>query len=265
MKKFILHGRLGETIGKEFNFAVSSIAEGLRAIQCVSKGALFDYLLEGDARGVGYRVLIGKTHLTHELELVHSFNDKVEEIHFFPDVQGAASPGLFQVLIGVVMIAAAIASMGTSLAASGGLWGSYTAALATKGAIGFFAMMGTAMVLGGVSQLIVGQPKAGSMGESPANNASYLFTGAVNTTRQGGPIPVGYGEMIIGSQVISLSVRTARIASDTDAEITGADEPGAGGSGSVGNPYPTGYPRYTPISWVRLPEPLPIPVEGLEE
>ena len=39
--------------------------------------------------------------------------------------------------------------------------------------------------------------------QSPNNLPSYAFDGAVNTTRQGNPVPICYGSMIVGSQVIS--------------------------------------------------------------
>ena len=35
--------------------------------------------------------------------------------------------------------------------------------------------------------------------------SSYFFNGPENTTREGGPVPVGYGELLVGSQVISAS------------------------------------------------------------
>ena len=39
--------------------------------------------------------------------------------------------------------------------------------------------------------------------EQVENKPSYLFDGAVNTTRQGNAVPVGYGRLRVGSQVIS--------------------------------------------------------------
>jgi predicted phage tail protein len=40
----------------------------------------------------------------------------------------------------------------------------------------------------------------------PNDTASYLFNGPVNTTEQGNPVPVLYGRLIVGSQVVSASV-----------------------------------------------------------
>lgn len=50
---------------------------------------------------------------------------------------------------------------------------------------------------------------ASSMAQKPtanANSASFIFSGATNTTTQGDPIPIGYGIFLIGSKVIASNV-----------------------------------------------------------
>ena len=42
--------------------------------------------------------------------------------------------------------------------------------------------------------------------DGPDNGASYNFNGPVNTTAQGNPVPVIYGEMIVGSATISAGI-----------------------------------------------------------
>jgi predicted phage tail protein len=267
MTTFFLHGRLGSTIGKEFRLSVKSIGEGLRAIECITH-KLYEYLLEGDKRGIGYKVMVGsKDYLTHESELCHELTE-VSEIHLYPVVQGSGNNnGLFQILIGVVMVLAEVYTAGGSLAAMG-TSGAWSAAFTGGGMTGFFAAMGTSMALGGVAQLIAGQPQAGGQIKATDQNASYLFNGAVNTTRQGGPIPIGYGEMVVGSQVIALAIRAERVASDTGSGTVdstgGTNEVAPGGAGGSGvSPYPVGFPGILPVDWVRLPEPNPIPKDGL--
>ena len=67
-----------------------------------------------------------------------------------------------------------------------------------------------AVLLGGVSQLLFGpaNPTSSSSGEKANNLPSYLFGGQVNTMRQGGAIPLLYGKMIVGSQMISAGIST---------------------------------------------------------
>jgi len=269
MKTFILHGRLGETLGREWKLDVDSIAEGVRAIECMTH-RMFEYLLGSDQRGIGYKILIGdKNYVTKEQELNNELSASVEEIHFFPVPVGSGQNdgSWVQILVGIVIVVAAILTYGASISATSGLSAAWSAGAGAVwgagGAATAFAFMGASMVLGGISQLIAGQPGQMDMGEAADRRASYGFSGPVNTTRQGGPIPVGYGEMIIGSQVVSLAVRSVRVASDTGTNaidaFAGNDEGGSGGSGGTGSPsnYLAGGGATRPIDWVKLPEPTP--------
>jgi predicted phage tail protein len=69
--------------------------------------------------------------------------------------------------------------------------------------------MGLALAMSGVSQMLA--PRAASTGATPEkadNQPSLAFDGAVNTMGQGGPVPLGYGRMIIGSQIVSVGFST---------------------------------------------------------
>ena len=48
--------------------------------------------------------------------------------------------------------------------------------------------------------------QASEPSERPENKPSYSFNGAVNTTAQGHPVPVGYGRLVVGSAVISAGI-----------------------------------------------------------
>lgn len=261
------HGALGASVNREWRLEAESVAEIIQAVE-LSTQKLFDYLMRADERGVGYRVLVGKNNeLSHESQLRDRFDpEKVEEVHFYPASAGGSKAGLFQIFLGVVLIAAAIMSAGASASFT---FSGLGKVIAAGGAKGFFASMGVSMVLGGVTSLVVGQPKNPGMGESAENKGSYIMNGVVNTSRQGGPIPLGYGELIIGSQIVSVSVKTRRIASDYAGGITdsdaGTNQPGVGGSGGSGtNPFPSAYPYYQPITWNRLPETDPVPTSNPE-
>jgi hypothetical protein len=70
-------------------------------------------------------------------------------------------------------------------------------------------MSGIAMFLGGVFQLLFPPSSAKAQeAEKSGSRPNYLFSGIVNTTRQGGPVPVRYGRMIVGSQLISAGITT---------------------------------------------------------
>ena len=68
--------------------------------------------------------------------------------------------------------------------------------------------MGASLIMGGVIELLTPQQKVTSSGDSADNTPSYNFNGPVNTTAQGHPVPLAYGEVMTGSAVISAGVVT---------------------------------------------------------
>ncbi|WP_240600504.1 hypothetical protein [Solilutibacter silvestris] len=62
------------------------------------------------------------------------------------------------------------------------------------------------MIVGGVTQLLSPQPKLKKPSERADNTPSYNFSGPVNTSAQGHPVPLLYGEMIVGSAVASAGI-----------------------------------------------------------
>jgi predicted phage tail protein len=87
--------------------------------------------------------------------------------------------------------------------------------------------LGTAMILGGVSQMLSSPPKPTSVA---SNQSNLLFSGAVNTTAQGAAVPICYGRMRIGSQVISAGIESVQLP-----HVVGASSaPGFAAMGSGG-------------------------------
>ena len=66
-------------------------------------------------------------------------------------------------------------------------------------------LLGGALILSGVSQMISPTPKPPGLTEQ--NEATRLesnsFSGIVNTSRQGVPVPIAYGRVFVGGAVIS--------------------------------------------------------------
>ncbi|WP_429503008.1 tail assembly protein [Paraburkholderia youngii] len=102
-----------------------------------------------------------------------------------PLVEGAGS---FGKILGGIFIAAIGFAFAPML---GGL---------STAVIGF----GASMALSGLAELLAPRPKATAQKENPDNEPSLAFDGAVNTMGQGGPVPLGYGRLLVGSQVISV-------------------------------------------------------------
>ena len=60
--------------------------------------------------------------------------------------------------------------------------------------------LGTQLTIGGVGALLTPTPKD----VEETNN--YSFNGPVNTIRQGVPVPICYGQLMVGSSVISSGI-----------------------------------------------------------
>ncbi len=190
MATIILLGELGRQFGRRHKMVVASAAEAVRAL-----GANFPTfereLVSSGERGVGYKVLVGRDELN--LERLHEPSGQ-QRITIAPVISGAGGNGLGQIILGAALIAVAWWNpMGW--AAAGSFLSQAT-----------LYSVGTSMILGGVAQMIAPTPKSTDPSERPENKPSYAFNGAVNTTAQGQPVPVGYGRLSVGSAVISAGI-----------------------------------------------------------
>ncbi|MGA4005983.1 tail assembly protein [Ralstonia nicotianae] len=182
-----LYGKLGARFGRRFELAVASPAEAIQAL-CVLLAGFKRELLESRDKGVAYAVFVGKRNLARdELELPPGRG----EIRIAPILVGSKRGGILQTIIGAVLVVVG----------------------AVVSYFGFGAgmpimQMGAAMMLGGVVQMLSPQPQGLSAKDSPENGASYNFNGPVNTSAQGNPVPVLYGELEVGSAVVSGGIFT---------------------------------------------------------
>lgn len=193
--KIVLHGNLGAVVGKEWNLYVKSITEAMRAIE-VNTGKIYRYLIDKDKEGIEYNVFFNDTSFEKIEELSCSFGDNINEIHIIPVVSGA-SAGTLATAAGAALILGgillAVFSFGT---------------LAVVGAAMIVAGIG--LVIGGVMLMLAPQPSFDSNELQESNThkrPSYFFDGPTNSSRQGGGVPILYGKMIVGSQVISASIK----------------------------------------------------------
>lgn len=197
MRDVILYGALAKKYGKKHRFDVATPAEAVRALEANFQGFMSEMLALGE-RGYGYRIRHGKNGkvgVEKEDELSQPVSGS---IHLIPTLHGAKKGGIGQILAAVVVIVAAIYMPGV-LAGLG-------ASAKTAGMVGTALMgAGISLALGGVIQLLSPQPKSSKPNEN-SREPSYIFDGPINTMAQGHPVPLGYGEMIIGSAVISAGI-----------------------------------------------------------
>lgn len=191
IKTIRLYGKLGGRYGRVHRFAVQNAAEAIRAL-CVMLPGFQQELATSAERGLAYAVFIGRQNLRCE-DLQQPGGN--EDIRIAPILQGAKQGGLFQVILGAALVVGAgLLTGGTAFAAIGA--GGFAGAAAT---------VGLGLAISGVVQMLSPQ-QTGQSSSSANNGASYNFSGAVNTTTQGNPVPVLYGHMIVGSAVISAGI-----------------------------------------------------------
>jgi predicted phage tail protein len=65
---------------------------------------------------------------------------------------------------------------------------------------GAMVSTGVSLTMGGIAQLLAPTPEEVKEGDN------YGFNGAANTVRQGVPVPICYGQLMIGGAVISSGI-----------------------------------------------------------
>ena len=69
--------------------------------------------------------------------------------------------------------------------------------------------IGLALALTGLSQMLTPVPPVEEREQDP--RLSFNFSGIQNTSRAGVPVPVIYGELIVGSVVISAAIENEQV------------------------------------------------------
>lgn len=184
-----LYGTLGARFGRVHQLAVQTSAEAVKAL-CINFDGLEQYLYDAKKNGMTFAVFRGKRNIG-----VQDYRELGggSDIRIAPIMEGAKKAGLFQTILGAVMVVAGIA---ISYFSSG--------TLATFGAS--LAAGGVGMMAGGVFQMLSPQPKGLQGRDDPDNRPSYAFGGSVNTLAMGNPVALLYGEREIGGAIISAGI-----------------------------------------------------------
>jgi predicted phage tail protein len=208
MKVVKVYGALRKKLGQcRFEFHADTPAQALKAL-CVNFPGLDKWLIDSEAAGMGFRVTRGREAITNEsIEgLILPWSER-EVFSITPVITGAGGVG--RILAGIGLVAFAILTAGAGAAvlgiagAGGGIFGaSFTLGVVAANAI---AGIGVSLILGGVASLISPQPTMGTLtsGREAARLESFTFSGIVNTSKQGMPVPIAYGRVFVGSAVIS--------------------------------------------------------------
>jgi len=212
-----LHGQLGKAVGKDnWNLAVSSVSEAIHAINTQTNNRLNKAF--GKTNFEKFHVLINgrKVHIgadwdPNKVDIIDKVKNSelnlqsrsLKTIDIMPVIEFAGSDFLTVVLGALLIIAGVLVTIGT---------------------LGGGALLGAALIVGGIGVLSAGvinllsKPPASEDFREIQNGgkSSYLFSGPQNVINEGGPVPVGYGTLIVGSQVVSASYQITNIPIDTN-------------------------------------------------
>lgn len=119
-------------------------------------------------------------------------------IHIVPRMEGAKNSGLVQVIAGAALIVASFIP-GLNVAVWAGM-------AATWSSLAF--SIGASLMLGGVAQMLAPKPHAPSIHHADNGRQNVYFSSLDNMIAQGNPLPILYGEMLVGSRRISQSLST---------------------------------------------------------
>ena len=209
LSKVKVYGHLAEHLGQStFEALIRTPAEAVRFLICNFPE------LRGLMRDGYYKVAVGR----HDLQLA----DSPEQLHYpvgssevvsiIPVVTGAGGDrgGLGAILLGAALIGTAIFTGGASLTFGAGGFGAVAgSSIGLSVAAG---NIGLALVLGGTASLLSPTPEVPGLDGDPRSDPNnFSFSGVQNTSREGVPVPVAYGEVIVGSVVISAGLNVEEI------------------------------------------------------
>ncbi len=166
MAKIILRGKLGKVFKSEWILDVKTPKEAFRALEVNTNGKFSKYIKESQGNNLGYKLVIDGYKIIDEADicLFNKILDNNSTIEMIPVVGGSGTEGFWVQLLIQLLIAVAVTV---------------------------------------ASMLLAPSPKTKN-GSNDAKKESFLFTGQGSTTKQGYPVPVGYGRMMVPPKLISV-------------------------------------------------------------
>lgn len=194
-----LLGEAGRRFGRRFQLAVKTPAEAVRALSVQIPG-LREYMLQSTEAGINWRVVTENPEGLDEEGLMWPLSKRLV---FAPIPVGKGGVG--KIVAGVALVAFAILAGPVA----GGFLGLGTGGFLTGAAAQVIGSIGTALIFGGVAELLTPTPKmpnvsgvagGGITGGRSAEDQlkSFTFDKSNANTMQGEVVPVLYGERIIG-------------------------------------------------------------------
>ena len=221
MKVVKVYGALRKKLGQcRFEFEVDTPAQAIKAL-CVNFPGLDKWLIDSEQTGMGFRVAVGKERITPEDASLALLPWSERDVFSIAPVLAGAGQGVGQIFAGIGLVALAIVlgpaaggflGLGAGLGGATGAGAAISMGLVGGSLAGAIGLAGVSLIIGGVASLISPQPSISSLqrGKEAARLESFSFSGIVNTSKQGLPVPLVYGRAFVGSAVLSSGLDVAQ-------------------------------------------------------
>lgn len=185
MTTITLHGILAKEFGENFRMKIHKAANVIKAID-VNRRNFNKRIFELSREGFNYTMIVDGKKITELEEL--NIQKEPQEIHLVPLIIGAGGVALVTAVIGHAIVAGSAAAFAAA-------------------AINFVVLTAVSI---GLQMLLAPKPDAGPQisATTKALSESFAFSNKANAAAQGSPVPVGYGRLKVGSQLIQMSVKS---------------------------------------------------------
>ena len=175
-----IHGILAREYGTSFILSISNPKDVLEAIDCNKQGFL-QRLIELQREGLCYDIIVNKTRITNG-----------------PDMENMSSPATIDLV--------------PAISGSGPFMAPILGAMFSVGAgagLTFAASLANAVLFAAISYALAPKPENEALEVvAGGSKSSMIFSNTANLASQGSPVPIGYGRLIVGSQVIQATIKS---------------------------------------------------------
>ena len=179
-----LHGELAK-FGGHWNMNAPMIADAIKLIDCQTQG-FKKYLVEAAEAGLELAMTVDNKRIEEPAEL--ALDNLKGDIHIALMPAGSKR-GWGKVIIGAIITFLAYYYGGPWVGGEMGTWAT------------MFMAIGVNLMLAGVTELTMKAPKHNK------DEGLALFNGPENTLVQGTPVPIAYGELLVGGKPISVNFK----------------------------------------------------------
>ena len=187
MQTVTLLGDMGEKFGSSWTMNVDYVRDIFKLIDCQRSG-FREYLRECHENGIALEIRRGDDFLEKEEELLLSVGK--EDFIITPVPIGSKS-GVGKIIVAAILVVISIFFPPASAALSS-----------------FLSATAMSLAIAGITQLLMPGPETDNVDPD-----SYIFSGAQMGIKEGLPVPLLYGELIVGGGIINQSFTSGTIQS----------------------------------------------------